>query len=500
MSGGLESVASELVDHMIPGLHYKLGGGASYIIGRRFATFYPQGSNIYTPTGGTRLMRFVLSDATNLLDLSTFRLAFELTNNTPAPPAPANAAQTLAASLFLTGHPGQSLFQRVRIYVGGCLCEDIYYAHRVASMLDLFKPPQRRWSERIEQLPGSTDAIATAVPAATGYNFLQGPQPVGIPGGQTQTIISPIFAGIFQSHYLLPGRFPLTIELELVANASLCCASGSSQDFAIENARILCDVVMPDPSVQDELSRVLLAGGALPMHFTSYNTVVNSTNLQPPAVPVGAEAIAAAPPWTDSAVFWSVTISRAYSRIKDIWITFDNDAAHATNPYLTEANCFLNWHGKSTADDYKTLGTVIPYNPKYGEKWRFQMTTGSLVFPDLPMTSSQEAWYQLSKTLGMHSSLDGTSIGSEWLGTNYIIALDMEKMNSSPGGGANFTGLSTRNAGDTIRFAFDNVTPRTNVDNNRKVRSVAAWPTRMFTTIHMDLVLELRAEGCILLD
>jgi hypothetical protein len=116
------------------------------------------------------------------------------------------------------------------------------------------------------------------------------------------------------------------------------------------------------------------------------------------------------------------------------------------------------------------------------------------------MTSSQEAWYQLSKTLGMHSSLDGASIGSEWLGRNFIISLDMEKMNSSPGGQASFTGLSTRNAGDTIRFAFDNVTPRTNVDGAKKVTGVASWPTRMFTTIHMDLVLELRAEGCLLLD
>jgi hypothetical protein len=259
--------------------------------------------------------------------------------------------------------------------------------------------------------------------------------------------------------------------------------------FNIQNARILCDVVTPDPSVQDELSRVLLAGGSLPMHFTSYNTVVNSTNLNPPAV--GGDA------YTDAAQFWSVTISRAYSRIKDIWITFSSDAAYGA--LRTEANTFLNWHGKSN-ETWNQTGITIPYEPTYGEGWRFQMTTGSLVFPDLPMTSSQEAWYQLSKTLGMHSSLDGPGIGSEWLGTNFIISLDMEKMNSSPGGQASFTGLSTRNAGDTIRFAFDNVTPRTNKDGAGRPVDVRAWPMRQYTTIHMDLVLELRAEGCLLLD
>ena len=79
----------------------------------------------------------------------------------------------------------------------------------------------------------------------------------------------------------------------------------------------------------------------------------------------------------------------------------------------------------------------------------------------------------------------------EWLGTNFILALDMEKMSSSPGAGLSaFTGLSTRNAGDTLRFAFENVTPR----------DTPSTPQRQYVTLHMDLILELRAEGCVLLD
>ena len=112
MSGGLESIAAAQDDMLIPGLNFKLPQGARYVSARRFSTFFPQGSNIYSPTG-TRLIRFVLSDATNLLDLSTFRLAFQLINN--------DGANYLQA----TGHPGQCWFQRCRIYVGGCLTEDI---------------------------------------------------------------------------------------------------------------------------------------------------------------------------------------------------------------------------------------------------------------------------------------------------------------------------------------------------------------------------------------
>jgi hypothetical protein len=102
----------------------------------------------------------------------------------------------------------------------------------------------------------------------------------------------------------------------------------------------------------------------------------------------------------------------------------------------------------------------------------------------------------------MHSSLDGVSIPpSEWLGHNFIIGLDLEKMSSSPGSGMSvFSGLSTRAAGDTIRFAFDNVNPRINRKGAGEVLDAYAVPTMQFTTLHMDLILELRAEGCILLD
>ena len=108
------------------------------------------------------------------------------------------------------------------------------------------------------------------------------------------------------------------------------------------------------------------------------------------------------------------------------------------------------------------------------------------------MSSTREAWYQLSKLLGHHASLDGVSIPpGEWQASSFVIGLDMEKAATAPGSGnAAFTGMSTRNAGDTLRFAFDAVNCRD--DNSR--------PSRMYITLHMDLVVELRAEGVVLLD
>ena len=81
------------------------------------------------------------------------------------------------------------------------------------------------------------------------------------------------------------------------------------------------------------------------MHFTSYSTTMH--NLQ--IAPVANQS-------------WSVTLSRAFSRIKDIWVTFDSDGAHGH--IGTESNTFLNWHGKN---DYEAYGGSNQYLPAAGE-------------------------------------------------------------------------------------------------------------------------------------
>ena len=147
------------------------------------------------------------------------------------------------------------------------LIEDILMANRVSGMLELLKPANRRWSESLELL-GSVAENPPNTGNVSGY--MAGPMNAQIPAGQTRAIVAPIFAGIFATHYLLPGRFPLTIELELVNNANQCCARSDpnptfatpagpatdlSQNFSMQNVRILCDVVSVDNAVNEELSR-----------------------------------------------------------------------------------------------------------------------------------------------------------------------------------------------------------------------------------------------------
>ena len=55
----VEVVTAALEDQLIDPLSYRLTKTASYITKWRSCTFHPQGSNIYHPTTGTKLMKYI---------------------------------------------------------------------------------------------------------------------------------------------------------------------------------------------------------------------------------------------------------------------------------------------------------------------------------------------------------------------------------------------------------------------------------------------------------
>ena len=57
----VEAMANGVEDKLIDGLSFKLQPGSSYVVDRRSVTYHPQGSNIYTPGAGTRLIRILLT-------------------------------------------------------------------------------------------------------------------------------------------------------------------------------------------------------------------------------------------------------------------------------------------------------------------------------------------------------------------------------------------------------------------------------------------------------
>ena len=71
----VEAIAKGIEDQLVDGLSLKLNPGASYVTDRRSVTDHPQGSNVYMPGSGTKLIRILLT-GDNWLDPSTLRVMF----------------------------------------------------------------------------------------------------------------------------------------------------------------------------------------------------------------------------------------------------------------------------------------------------------------------------------------------------------------------------------------------------------------------------------------
>ena len=76
-----ELIHNSVEDKIIDGLNYNLEPGASYVLNRRFCTFHPSGSNVYTARS---LIRVVLIGSNDWLDPSTLRIMFDLNLDTAA--------------------------------------------------------------------------------------------------------------------------------------------------------------------------------------------------------------------------------------------------------------------------------------------------------------------------------------------------------------------------------------------------------------------------------
>ena len=79
----MESITSAAEEVLVDSLSFKLPGSGQYVQERRSVTIHTEGSNGYSPQGGTRVIRFKLT-AEGWLDPSTVRFFFDVRNNDPA--------------------------------------------------------------------------------------------------------------------------------------------------------------------------------------------------------------------------------------------------------------------------------------------------------------------------------------------------------------------------------------------------------------------------------
>ena len=116
----------------------------------------------------------------------------------------------------------------------------------------------------------------------------------------------------------------------------------------------------------------------------------------------------------------------------------------------------------------------------------FQLQIGPKLYPEYPIRSTQEAYYQLRKTLGVQSSpLHSFDIKPwEYKTRKFILGTDTEKILE-----AGYTGLNTR-AGDMLRIRLDN-SSNTATDK---------LPTTMHVVLHSDILLNISDRSVEILD
>jgi len=462
----VEAIANGIEDKLIDGLSFRLNPGASYVTDRRSVTFHPQGSNHYSSTAGTKLIRIVIT-GDSWLDPSTFRIMFDLKND---------EASASGKNLRPLGAPW-AFFSRMRVLCAGQLVEDIMDYNRIHQMMHYLIARESRENDAAEAfgyLADSQDwSLPSADSAAVNTDTLKGIEPQ-----EVQTVMFKPLSGILNQGKMMPIRYaPITIELELVSDsdqpvissgygtgAKDFTAANTSVKWHIENAQVKVDLCTLDNALDNSYAQHLLSGKSLPI---SYNTFVSQMQ-------------------TVSGGDLRVNVSRALTRLKSVFVTLEKDLTGSTRgvlPLRKKWNDFFSPMSDSNRDG------KLKHNPK-GE-FEFQLQIGAKLFPEYPIRSHAEAYYQLKKTLGVQASavhnFDVSAV--EYRDHKFIIGTDCERILD-----AGFTGLNTR-AGDLMSIKFKNNS--NGISSSSGTECVA---DRMHIVLHSDQIMEIRDTGVQVFD
>jgi hypothetical protein len=343
---------------------------------------------------------------------------------------------TTGTMSFLSG--GHSFFRRLRVVCNGQIVEDIDDYNRVCEMFNVLQSASVRQNDEIESVARWDGATTDETLAA----------------GGARTIGMKLCSGLLNQTKMLPIRYcPLELELELV-NAVADPQQGSTA-WNLSDVQIKADLCTLDNALENSYAKHLFEGKALPINYSTY--ISQSQTL------------------TD--FNFTVNVARAVTRLKSIFLTMSGPPASTHTNFLKEFNNF--WHPMTTES------TSGDYNK--GKEVELHVQIGSKLYPEYPMRSVSETFSQLRKTMGIHQSpfhsLDVT--GPQYRSYKFIASVDTEKVLE-----AGFTGLNTR-AGDLMTIK---VKP---MDSGVMA---STKPTKFFTVLHSDNIMEIRESGITVFD
>jgi hypothetical protein len=236
--------------------------------------------------------------------------------------------------------------------------------------------------------------------------------------------------------------------------------------WSINNVQVKVDMCTLDNALDNSYAQHLLSGKSLPI---SYNTFVSQM-----------QTIAG----QDKPL---INVSRALTRLKGVFVTLHKDYT-ATNRLALLGrkpwNDFFSPMSGENADGALT-------HDSRGE-FEFQLQIGSKLFPEYPIRSHNEAYYQLKKTLGVQASAvhNFDISATEYRDYKFILGTDCEKVLD-----AGFTGLNTR-SGDLLSVSLKYADKGAEAPTG----TFARLADRIHIVLHSDQILEIRDSGCQVFD
>jgi hypothetical protein len=345
--------------------------------------------------------------------------------------------------------------------------------NRIHEMFHVLQDPKVRINDDVEGFGMRYDDYGGQGINGVSLNGINLQYPA-IAGGSQRVVMFKLLSGIFNQDKFLPVRYmPITIEMELTSLATdpivypadiaagtgvgplFLTAANTSNLWQIQDVQLKCDVCTLDNALDNEYAQHLLSGKSLPINYNTYVSQSQQMTGQNTAV----------------------NVTRALTRLKSIFMNMTKVRVNQGN----QANG-MQWT-KTFNDFFHSMGggqvqTIGVYDPTREMEFQFQI--GSKLYPEYPIRSAGEAFYQLRKTLGIHtSSFDSIDIGPQtWIYNKFMVAIDTETVLS-----AGFTGLNTR-AGDLLTI---------------KVKHLSADPysiaDKMQIILHADMILNIRDTG-----
>ena len=432
----METFAPE--DILIDNLSFKLNKGSSYITDRRSVSFFPTTSNVYKPSSGARVIKFTLNGEDNSwLDPQRIRICFTLNNKD--------------GTNFRKNRPlssPYSFFRRMRIIAGSQVVEDFDSYNRVHHMFSKLMSQGARRDEANEDFGYRYDDELLTLVNKGGTALTYDVNSANCPGFYNEmTCCFKTLSGLFSQFKYLPLKYMgnLTIELELVTNATDCIinpndydesdtgisadlrnrftvvvagdvgkATNTSIDWEISNPRVICDVCTLDNNLKDEYVKHLLEGKGLPITYTTYitqsQTVKGSTD-------------------------FSVPVIRSVSKLVASFVTFYK-AGDPSSGYEYADKEFCRFYHPHQAHNPLDEG-IYDKN----KDLEFQIQLGSKLYPEYPCNSITQCFYHLRKALNLpmfHQHSMNINF-KQYRDRQFIFAFLFEKVPDS-----SYTGVNTR--------------------------------------------------------